>query len=126
MLNIFVLVITGLLVLLVLFLDVSGRLDPKPVEKKIRYKRLTRKEAGVSKTYKGYMAQTGSLDAMCIFKSKIVINNKYANALGFTVTKFKPDPYAASSTEQIYFTLSKAKLMQKRINKIVSELEKTK
>lgn len=106
---------------------IKAGLFKKPVkQEKKQHKRLSRKEAGVTKTYQGYMAQTGSLDAMCVFKSKIVVKQKYVQALGFTVTKFKPNPHVASSTDQIYFTLSKAKQIQKKINKIVAELEKTK
>jgi len=72
-----------------------------------------------------YKATTGSFHSMSIFRAKIVVGPKgkrrYAQGLGFTLGRLSEgsDCYGG-----IYFGLNKAKLVQKRLNKVIKEMER--
>lgn len=64
---------------------------------------------------------------MCIFRDKIVVGPKgkkrFAQGLGFTLEDLTSH-YPSKSYAGIYFDLRQAKLIQKRITKLVKEMEK--
>lgn len=71
-----------------------------------------------------YKATNGHYDSICIFKSKVVLgprNKRRVEAgLGMTLKEFREGFVRYTG---IYFTLRQAKLIHKRIGKIIKELE---
>lgn len=70
-----------------------------------------------------YKATNGFFTSMIIFKADVIVGprrkRRFAKGLGFTLTS-----NSEYSSAGIYFNLRKAKLIQKRLGRVIEEIER--